>query len=109
VIDVAAQLVIAVTVAPLNVTVLEPCVAPKFAPEIVTDVPATPDAGERLVMFGWANDVPNDARQKTTTANSCHFLFMFSVLDLHLAAINTTTQTTNLDTNGEHIRAIRQE
>ena len=37
---------------PLNVTVLVPCVAPKFAPVIVTEVPTDPDAGFRLVMLG---------------------------------------------------------
>src|SRR5436309_4025561 len=48
---VALQLVGTAAV-PLNVTVLVPCVAPKFAPLIVTDVPANPDVGFRLVMFG---------------------------------------------------------
>jgi hypothetical protein len=37
---------------PLNLTVLVPCVAPKFAPAIVTDVPITPDVGFKLVMLG---------------------------------------------------------
>jgi hypothetical protein len=48
---VALQLV-GVAAIPLNVTVLVPCVAPKFAPVIVTDVPTTPDAGFKLVMLG---------------------------------------------------------
>src|SRR2546422_9755345 len=48
---VALQLVGAVAV-PLNVTVLVPCVAPKFAPAIVTDVPTNPDVGFKLVMLG---------------------------------------------------------
>src|SRR5216684_1412326 len=48
---VALQLV-AVAAIPLNVTVLVPCVAPKFAPVIVTDVPINPDAGFKLVMLG---------------------------------------------------------
>src|SRR6266446_1312945 len=48
---VALQLV-GVAVVPLNVTVLEPCVVPKFAPVIVTGVPAAPDVGLRLVMLG---------------------------------------------------------
>jgi hypothetical protein len=43
---------VGVAVTPLNVTVLVPCVAPKFAPAIVTDVPTNPDAGFRLVMLG---------------------------------------------------------
>src|SRR5882724_10891819 len=50
-IDVALQLV-GVAGVPLNVTVLVPCVAPKFVPEIVTDVPITPDVGFKLVMVG---------------------------------------------------------
>lgn len=37
---------------PLNVTVLDPCDAPKFAPLIVTVVPMGPEIGERLVMPG---------------------------------------------------------
>src|SRR5206468_2669265 len=48
---VALQLVGTAAV-PLNVTVLVPCVAPKFAPAIVTEAPANPDVGFRLVMFG---------------------------------------------------------
>jgi len=48
---VALQLVGAPAV-PLKVSVLTPCVAPKFAPLMVTDVPIAPDAGFRLVMLG---------------------------------------------------------
>ncbi len=48
---VALQLV-GVAVIPLNVAVLVPCVAPKFAPLIVTDVPISPDAGFKFVMLG---------------------------------------------------------
>ena len=48
---VALQLV-AVAAIPLNVTVLVPCVTPKFAPVIVTDVPISPDVGFKLVMLG---------------------------------------------------------
>jgi hypothetical protein len=75
-IDVVPQLVMVVAVVPLNVTVLEPCVEPKFVPVIATDVPTVPNVGERLVIFGWANDAFNDAMHKTTRARSCHFLFM---------------------------------
>ena len=50
-IEVLLQL-LAVAVAPLNVTVLVPCVEPKFVPAIVTDVPAIPEDGERLVIVG---------------------------------------------------------
>jgi uncharacterized protein YjeT (DUF2065 family) len=48
---VALQLV-GVPAVPLNMTVLVPCVAPKFVPRIVTDAPTTPDAGFRPVMLG---------------------------------------------------------
>jgi len=48
---VALQLV-AVAVVPLNFKVLDPCVAPKLAPVIVTDAPTNPDVGLRLVMLG---------------------------------------------------------
>jgi hypothetical protein len=41
-----------VAVVPLNVTVLVPCVDPKFVPVITTDVPTAPDVGFRLVMLG---------------------------------------------------------
>lgn len=42
---------------PLKVTVLEPCVAPKLEPPIVTDVPTVPDAGLKLVMPGGTSTV----------------------------------------------------
>jgi hypothetical protein len=48
---VALQLV-GVAAVPLNLTVLVPCVAPKFAPVMLTDVPATPEVGLRLVIVG---------------------------------------------------------
>jgi hypothetical protein len=47
---VALQLVGTVTM-PLNVTVLVPCVVPKFTPVIVTSVPTTPDVGFRLAIL----------------------------------------------------------
>jgi hypothetical protein len=37
---------------PLKETVLAPCVAPKFEPEIVTCVPTGPDAGDSVAMEG---------------------------------------------------------
>ena len=42
---VALQLV-GVAAVPLNVTVLVPCVAPKFVPVTVTEVPMTPEVGD---------------------------------------------------------------
>src|SRR5215471_5924210 len=50
---VADQLV-GVAVVPLNATVLEPCVAPKFVPVTVTDVATGPLVGDKLVMLGAA-------------------------------------------------------
>src|SRR5579884_2740114 len=37
---------------PLKLTVLLPCVAPKFAPVMVTAVPTGPDPGDKLLMLG---------------------------------------------------------
>jgi hypothetical protein len=53
---VALQLV-GVALVPLNVTVLVPCVVPKFAPAIVTDVPTVPEFGVKLVMPGGTRTV----------------------------------------------------
>jgi len=54
---VALQLVGTAAV-PLNLTVLVPCVAPKFAPVIVTEVPITPDAGFMVVIAGVEDPPP---------------------------------------------------
>src|SRR3954464_9564793 len=43
-----------VAVVPLKVTELVPFVAPKFVPAIVTDVPAAPLVGDRLITLGAA-------------------------------------------------------
>src|SRR6266849_591072 len=43
---------VAIAAVPLNFTVLVPCVAPHFAPPIVTEVPTGPDVGFKLVMLG---------------------------------------------------------
>ena len=43
---------VAVAVTPLKVTVLLPCVAPKFVPLMVTAVPTAPELGVRLVILG---------------------------------------------------------
>lgn len=68
--DVALQLV-GVAAVPLNVTVLVPCVDPKFVPVIVTDVPTGPDVGDKLVMLGplvvTVNETPLLARLLTVT------------------------------------------
>jgi hypothetical protein len=44
--------VVAVAVVPLKVTVLLPCVAPKFVPAIVTGVPTVPEVGLRVLIVG---------------------------------------------------------
>src|SRR5690242_9286164 len=62
---VAFQLVAVPADVPLNLTVLVPCVAPKFVPVIVTDVPTCPDVGFRLVMLGPNPPVPPAARNAT--------------------------------------------
>ena len=49
---VVAFQVVGVAVTPLNFTVLEPCVAPKLVPPIVTTVLGSPKFGERLVICG---------------------------------------------------------
>jgi len=43
---------VCLAVVPLNLTVLVPCVAPKFAPVIVTDAPTNPEAGLKPVILG---------------------------------------------------------
>jgi hypothetical protein len=43
---------VGVATVPLNATVLVPCVAPKFAPVIVTAVPTGPDVGLSVVIDG---------------------------------------------------------
>src|SRR5260370_42111514 len=52
VICVLLQLVTDVVCAPLKLTVLVPCVAPKFDPVIVTDVPIPPNSGDTPVTKG---------------------------------------------------------
>jgi hypothetical protein len=50
--------VVGVVTVPLNVTVLAPCVAPKFVPAIVTAVPTAPDGGFTLVRVGGVGVTP---------------------------------------------------
>ena len=54
---VALQL-LGVPTVPLNVTVLVPCVAPKFVPIIFTAVPTGPDVGLRWIMMIGLGSVP---------------------------------------------------
>jgi hypothetical protein len=50
--------VVGVVVIPLNVTVLDPCIEPKFVPVIVTGVPTEPEVGDRLARIGATVLVP---------------------------------------------------
>jgi hypothetical protein len=69
VIEVALHVVlVGSTAIPLKVTVLEPCVAPKFVPLIVTEVPTAPEVTDRPVMVGGSvNVTPLLARPATVT------------------------------------------
>jgi len=49
---------VGVAAIPLNLTVLVPCVVPKFVPVIVTEVPTASEFGLRLVMAGAITPVP---------------------------------------------------
>jgi hypothetical protein len=53
-IDVALHNVIVVAAVPLNFTELVPWLVPKPVPVIVTDMPAPPEVGDRLVILGAA-------------------------------------------------------
>jgi len=55
-IDPALQFV-GVAIVPLNVTVLAPCVDPKFVPVRVTTVPTGPDGGDTLAILGVGSTV----------------------------------------------------
>ena len=64
--------VVAVAAVPLNLTVLVPCVAPKFAPVIVTDAPTNPDVGFKLVMLGAGTVTVKAAAVAGHSANRHH-------------------------------------
>ena len=49
---------VGVAVVPPKVTVLDPCVDPKFDPFMVIEVPTNPDTGLRLEMAGPVGVVP---------------------------------------------------
>src|SRR5439155_21057983 len=44
--------VVCVASVPLHVTLLVPCVSPKFIPLIFTDVPTSPDVADKPTMLG---------------------------------------------------------
>jgi hypothetical protein len=60
--------VVGVACVPLNSTKLQPCVAPKFTPVIVTEVPVPPCVGDTLFILG---SVPFEALKAAMTAT--HF------------------------------------
>jgi len=62
-----------VAAAPLNFTVLLPCVAPKFVPVIVTAAPTAPVVTDRLVMLGAGTTVKLDPLLFTPLANTTTF------------------------------------
>jgi len=57
-----------VAVVPLNVTKPLPCVAPKFAPVMVTAAPTAPVLTDKLVMLGAATTVKLDPLLSTPLA-----------------------------------------
>src|SRR5882762_1462350 len=69
---VALQLV-TVAAVPLKLTVLDPCVEPKFVPVIVTAAPTAPVVTDRLVMFGAGTTVKLDPLLFTPLANTTTF------------------------------------
>jgi hypothetical protein len=89
---VALQLVTAVTAVPLNVTVLVPCVAPKFVPVMVMEVPTAPELWLRLLIVG-AVDVfddgvvahPTSPLAKADTRSSIHSAPRATRLELNLS------------------------
>jgi hypothetical protein len=42
--------IVGVAAVPLNVTVLDPCVEPKFVPVMVTEAPTAPELGDSFVI-----------------------------------------------------------
>jgi len=77
---VALQLV-GVAAVPLNVTVLGPCDAPKFAPVIVTELPTGPEVGFKLVMDGPAGDPPLAALNAARAAAQPFEVFIDAVAE----------------------------
>jgi hypothetical protein len=69
---VALQLVTLPAV-PLKLTVLDPCVAPKFVPVIVTAAPVAPEVVERLVILGADTTVKLTPLLFTPLANTTTF------------------------------------
>jgi hypothetical protein len=62
--------VVGVAAVPLNVTVLPPCVAPKFVPEIVTEVPTAAGFGWIFVIAGATGEPVRFATKGVTTGEA---------------------------------------
>ena len=106
-IDVALQLV-GIAAVPLKVTVLVPWVDPKLVPVMVTEVPTTPEVGNRLVMFGpedepTVNETPLLACPPTVTTTFPVVALLGTattiefVLQLVAASADTPLNLTKLD------------
>jgi hypothetical protein len=96
---VSLQLV-AVAVVPLKFTALVPCVAPKFVPVIVTDVPTTPDVGDKLVTVGAAARTSlaySNNREKARTGTSFHPLWCINVTSAFNSRGRKRTKTFRVD------------
>ena len=61
----AAVQFVGAAVVPLNLTVLVPCVVPKFDPLMVTTVVTKPEVGFRETIFGTVPPLPPAARKAT--------------------------------------------
>jgi len=69
----AALQLVAVAVVALNLTVLLPCVPPKFVPVMVTEAPTAPVVGDKLAMFGVTRTVKLDPLLSTPLACTTTF------------------------------------
>jgi hypothetical protein len=86
---------VAVAGIPPNVTVLEPCVAPKFVPATVTDVPIGPDAGVRLVIAGAVTVATGFTSTRLRLKASVVGAVSFIVMAVALAGTNVGTCCTH--------------
>ena len=92
---VALQLMGAAIV-PLNVTVLDPFVAPKFVPAMVTDVAIDrPRSGFRPVMLGVAPPPPTAGRNAASAVPQMSDVFSVPLAETGPAAVWIRSSTTN--------------
>jgi len=105
-IEVALQLVIAVTAVALNFTVLVPCVEPKFVPAIVTEAPTAPVVGDKLVMLGAAKSALDDTKETRKRTATCHLLlrliFQSPSLSQNWFATLANNQNRGANSHGNH-------